>query len=109
MRCGPIDTVGSNLRLEYRRHRLRLLSDTSATPVELWSVERGQLHHCDVYVALLMNQFTAHGISEPADGALRPAVRRLQWNRSIGEGRSHLNDGPRVALLHPLQCCLRSP
>jgi hypothetical protein len=57
VRGGPHDRVGGDFRLENWRHRLWLARQSTAVPVELWSVDRWQLHHRHVHGAAIVEQF----------------------------------------------------
>src|SRR5436190_22645267 len=51
MMGGEIDRISCDLGLEDRRNRLRFSRQTAFDPAELWSIQRGQLHHGDLDIA----------------------------------------------------------
>lgn len=53
--------------------------------------------------AVLVGQFGAHRIGEASNGELGPAVRRLQGDGPVGEGRPDVDDDPAVTGLHAPQ------
>src|SRR5205814_5428342 len=70
----PGDGIGDHFGLVNRRHRLRLVRQAALHPAELRRVDGRQLHHRDRDVALVMDQFTAHGLSKALDSMLCPTI-----------------------------------
>ena len=75
---SPVDRLGRNLGLVDRRYRLRVVRELGAAPVELWGVDRRKLHHGQVNLLAVMNQFGAERIREARDGVFCAAIGRLE-------------------------------
>jgi hypothetical protein len=97
------DCIGCEFGLEDRRHRLYPHPELVARPVELRRVEGAELHHRQPDGGILADKFRAQRIGEAADGSLGAAIRRLQWDRAVGEGGSYLHDRPTVPPAHASQ------
>ena len=72
-------------------------------PIELRRIDRRELHHREPNPAALVLQFAAQGVRESTDGELRSAVRRLQRNRPVAQGRADLEDRALVSTPHVAQ------
>ena len=83
---GVQNGLGGHFRREDRWHRLWPAGHPIPHHLELGRVYRGQLHHCQIYVALVMEQLGPQRVGESADGRLAAAIGALQRDRSIGKG-----------------------
>src|SRR5205823_14763523 len=94
------DRVGRQLRLIDRRNRLSSARHVTARPLELWSVQRGELHHRETHVRSLVLELAAKRIGETTERVLRPATGRLERDRTVRERRPDLDDDPSVPRFH---------
>ena len=67
------------------------------------------MHARQLDVDLVVEQLAANRIREADDRVLRAAVRRLQRNRPVREGRADLDDRAAVARNHPIECGACAP
>jgi hypothetical protein len=81
-------------------HRLGVFGQPAQHPVDLRSVHRRQVHHRDPHCAALVPQLGDRALGEADDRVLGAAVRRLQGNAPIGQGRPDLDDHAGIARLH---------
>jgi len=101
---GGVDhAAGRDLRLIYRRHRLRVPGQLGSHPGELGGVDRRHLHHGDVDVRLVVHKLAAQRLGESVDRVLASAVSGLQRDAARPERRAHLHDDAAVARPHPGQ------
>ena len=100
---GVQHAAGGELGLVDRWHRLGVVGQAGQHPGELGGVDRGHLHHGDVHVALVVQQFAAQRLVETLDGVFGAAVRGLQRDAAVGQRGADLHDRAPVAGLHVLQ------
>ena len=100
---GVQDRAGGELGLVDRRDRLGVVGQAGQHPGELGGVDGGHLHHGDVHVALVVQQFAAQRLVETLDGVFGAAVRGLQRDAAVGQRGADLHDRAPVAGLHVLQ------
>ena len=106
---GVVDAIGRDLRLEDRRHRHRLVRHLRPAMIELRCVQTRKLHHRHVYTGLLVQQLRPNRFEEPFHRMLRAAIRSLERDAPVCEGRADLDDRSAVARQHPLERRLCSP
>ena len=100
---GPEDFARDGLRLIDRGDGLHRFRQAAARPGELRRINGRQLHHRDANTAAVMFEFAAQRIRKAADGEFRSAIRRLQRDCSVTQGRADLHDGAAIAGAHALE------
>src|SRR5215203_2149229 len=83
----PDDGLRRDLGLEDGAERLGLTRHVAADPAELRRVDRGQIHHADLYATLVVQQLRPQRVVKALHGVLGRTVRRLQRNAAIRERR----------------------
>ena len=58
--CGPVNAASGHFRLKDRRHRLRRARQTAFDPFEMRRIQRGQLHHREMNVDPVVQQFRSN-------------------------------------------------
>jgi hypothetical protein len=61
------------------------------------------MHHRDANLAVIVDELASKRICKSGDSVLGGAIRRLQWDAAIGEGRADLHNHASVARQHSLE------
>ena len=104
-----LDCLRGDLRLEDRRHRLRVPGHPRPAPAELRRVVRRELDHRDVDAAALVKQLGAERLEEALDCVLCAAVGRLQRNPAVGKCGADEDDRAAIPRAHPTDGGHRAP
>ena len=97
---GPINGASCHLGLKDRRYGLRPARQPAFHPIELRSVQCRKVDHCEMDIAVVMNQLASKSVRKTTKPVLCAAISALKRNAAIGERRSDLDDRAVVPRLH---------